>query len=93
MWDNRFLFEGQVVQATRLLQRMNAGFHARLTNSVCERHEQQEIFTLSDLRAYTLEEEIETEEHGDVFFKRRGILTTFFTKRCANHFGRRYFPT
>ena len=30
VWDNRFFVEGQVVQATRLLQRMNAGFHARL---------------------------------------------------------------
>ena len=62
-----FFFEGQVVQAARLLQRMNAGFHARLNKSVCERHEQQEIFTLADLRAYTLEE-VETEEHGDAMF-------------------------
>ena len=68
VWDNRFFFEGQVVQATRLLQRMNAGFHARLKTFVCERHEQQEIFTLAELRAYTLEEEVETEEHGDAMF-------------------------
>ena len=48
---------------------MNAGFHARLNKSVCERHEQQNIFTLADLRAYTLEEEVETEEHGDAMLR------------------------
>ena len=64
---------------------MNAGFHARLTNSVCERHEQQQIFTVADLRAYTLEEEVETEEHGDAmitFLSVVEILRQSLTKMC-----------
>ena len=40
-----------------------------MKDCVCQRHEQQEIFTLSDLREFTLDEEAETEEHGDAMFK------------------------
>ena len=64
VWDNRFFFEGQVVQATRLLQSIDSGFHTRLKDFVCQRHAQQEVFTLSDLREWTLDEEDELEEHG-----------------------------
>ena len=55
---------------------MNASFHARLKNYVCQRHEQQEIFTLADLREYTLEEGAETEAHGDAMFKFLSVVTT-----------------
>ena len=47
---------------------MDSGFHTRLKDFVCQRHEQQETFTLSDLRDFTLDEGAETEEYGDAMF-------------------------
>ena len=50
VWDNRFLFEGQVVQASRLLQRTDSCFHKRLKEVVRQRHVQNEVFNLTHLR-------------------------------------------
>ena len=51
VWDNRFFLEGQVVQASRLLQKIDSGFHKRLKEVVRQRHVQNKVFNLSDLRS------------------------------------------
>jgi len=62
VWDNRFFFEGHVVAATRLLQKTESGFHKRLKEEVLQRHVQNTLFTLSDLREFTSNEADELEE-------------------------------
>ena len=69
VWDNRFYFEGRVVEASRLLQNTDSGFHKRLTEAVLQRHIQKEEFNLSDLRAYASDEVDELEEQGAATFK------------------------
>ena len=74
VWDNRLFFEGHVVEATRLLQTIDSGFHTRLKECVCQRHEEHTLFKLSDLREFTLDEEDELEEHGAAMFKLLSVV-------------------
>ena len=69
VWESRFFFEGQVVHASRLLQKIDSGFHKRLKEVVRQRHVQNEVFNLSDLREYASDEADELEEQGAAFFK------------------------
>ena len=41
---------------------MDSGFHTRLKECICQRHEDQ-TKKMSDLREFTLDEEDELEEH------------------------------
>ena len=68
VWDIRFFFEGQVVQASRLLHKTDSGFHKRLKEVVGQRHVQSESFNLSDLREFVSDEASALEERGAAMF-------------------------
>ena len=58
-----------MVQASRLLQKTDSGFHKRLKEFVRQRHVQDEVFNLLDLRVYASDESDELEEQGAAMFK------------------------
>ena len=69
VWDNRFFFEGGVVEASRVIQNTDSGFHKRLTEAVRQCCVQKKHFDLSDLREYASDEVDELEEQGAARFK------------------------
>ena len=62
--DNPFFVEGQVVQASRLRQKTDSGFHNRLKEVVRQRHVQNEAFNLSDIREFVSDAADALEERG-----------------------------
>ena len=75
-----FFFEGQVVQASRLLQRTDSGFHKRLKEVVRQRHVQNEVFNFTHLREFLSVEADELEEQGAAMLKFLSVVE--FLRQC-----------
>ena len=58
-----------MVQASRLLQRTDSGFHKRLKEVVRQRHVQNEVFNFTHLREFLSVEADELEEQGAAMLK------------------------